>query len=130
MSVEPEAQELNGEAPVEPQDGPQYDIPPPPNPEARRARTAFLVVVEDDGTSWATNDVNMDMVLERPPTPGDMYRACAEIMKDIAMAETSQRTVQMLAAVWPQIAAQQREMERQSKVAQRLMEKGIHVPGR
>lgn len=125
-----EAEERAAEAPVEPGEAHGYDIPPPPSPDARKALTAFLVVVEADGSTWATNDVNLDVVLERPPTPGDMYRGCAEIMKDIAMAETSQRTVQLLAAVFPQMAAQAEEQKRQAKVAQRLIEKGIHVPGR
>lgn len=126
----------NGEAPVEAQEG-LYDIPAPPTPEdaekaaeARPCLTAFMVVVELDGTAWATNNYSLPLAPERPPSLGDMYRSCAEVMKDIAGMENSQRTVQMLAQLWPQIAAGQAEQERQNKIAAKLMQKGIHVPGR
>lgn len=126
----------NGEAPVEAQEG-SYEIPAPPTPEqaakaaeARRCLAAFLVVIEEDGAAWATNNIDLVLDPKRPPNLGDMWRACAEVQKDITLMESTQRTVQTLAQAWPQIAANQREQERQAKVAQRLMEKGIHVPGR
>lgn len=126
----------NGEAAGGPVEA-SYDIPPPPTPEeaqkaaeARPCLTAFMVVVEADGTAWATNDINLLVDPARPPGMGDMYRSCAEVMKDIEGIEVAQRTVNMLAQVWPQIAANQQEQERQAKIATRLMQKGIHVPGR
>jgi hypothetical protein len=126
VSQEQDGQELMPEAPVEPQDGHGYDIPPPPNPEARKALTAFLVVVEPDGTSWATNDVNLDLVLERPPTLGDMYRGCAEVSKDIATSEAAQKTVGLMMQAQAQMAQQMQ----QEKIAAKLAQKGIRVPGR
>jgi len=131
------AQELTPEAPGGPGDEPQYVMPTPISPEdaerieqARKCLTAFLIVVEPDGTSWATNDVNMDMVLERSPTQGDMYRACAEVMKDIASSETAARTAQLTVSMMMQASAQLAEHQRQEKIATRLAEKGIRVPGR
>lgn len=128
-----EAQELTGEAPVEPQEAPGYDMPTPLTPEqaaalenGRKCLTAFLVVIEPDGTSWATNDVNMDMVLERPPTMGDMYRGCAEVMKDITTTEASQKTVSLMMQAQAQMAHQMQ----QEKIAAKLASKGIRVPGR
>ena len=121
------------EGPTEPVEAPQYDLPTPMSPDeadrlanARKVLTAFLVVVEPDGTSWATNDVNMDMVLERPPTMGDMYRGCAEVMKDITTSEASQRTVVLMMQATQQVAAQQQ----QDKIAAQLAQKGLRVPGR
>lgn len=126
----------NGEAPVEAVEA-TYEIPAPPTPEeaerkaaARQCLTAFLVVIEDDGSAWATNNIDLVLDPKRPPNMGDMYRASAEVMKDIASMEQTQRTVQMLAQVWPQIAAGQAEAERQQKLAAKLASKGIHVPGR
>lgn len=128
--------QVNGEASTEAQDG-AYDIPAPPSPEeadraaeARPCLTAFMVVVEEDGTAWATNNIELPVAPSRQPSLGDMYRSCSEVMKDIQTMEITQRTVQTLAQVWPQIAAQQAENERQNKIANKLMQKGIHVPGR
>ena len=127
---------MNGEAAVEPSAG-SYDIPLAPTPEeadkaaqARKCLTAFLVVVETDGTAWATNTIDLNLEAERQPTMGDMYRSCAEVMKDIEAVEITQRTVGMLAQVWPQLQAQQAELDRQNKIANKLMQRGIHVPGR
>jgi len=133
---EQRAAEMNGEMPVAPGEA-SYDIPAPPTPEeidrqaeARPCLSAFLIVIEEDGTAWSTNNIDMVVAPKRQPSLGDMYRSCAEVMKDIECMETSQRTVQMLAQVWPQIAAQQKEIDRQEKMATKLMQKGIHVPGR
>jgi hypothetical protein len=108
-------------------------MPTPLTPEqaaalenGRKALTAFLIVVEPDGMAWATNDVNMDLVLERPPMLGDMYRACAEVMKDIETTEASQKTVSLMMQAQAQMAQQMQ----QEKIARRLAEKGIRVPGR
>lgn len=133
MSQEHDGQEMPQEAPVGPGDGSGYDMPRPITPEeaarledARKALTAFLIVVESDGTSWATNDVNMDLVLERPPTLGDMYRGCAEVMKDIETSEAAQKSVTLMM----QAQAQMAQAMQQDKIARKLAEKGIRVPGR
>ena len=127
---------VNGEGPVEPVEA-SYSMPAPLTPEdaeryekAHRAGTAFLVVIEPDGTSWATPDVNMDVVLARPATPGDMYRACSEVLKDLAATTAAQQAVQLFAQVFPQVQAQYAELERQNKIARKLASQGIHVPGR
>jgi hypothetical protein len=126
----------NGEGPVEPQEA-TYDIPAPRTPEeAERAAqahpclAAFLIVMEPNGHAWASNNIDLVLDPSRPADLGDMYRSCAEVMKDVQTTESAERTVQLLAQVWPQISAQQAENERQAKIAQRLMQKGIHVPGR
>jgi hypothetical protein len=126
-------EEMPAEAPGGPQEAPSYDLPPPPTPEqaaalenARKALTGFLVVIDVDGTAWATNDINMDLVLERPPMLGDMYRACAEVMKDIETTESAQKTVGLMMQAQQQMAQQLQ----QDKIARKLAEKGIRVPGR
>lgn len=126
MSDHQHPHEMNGEAPVEPQEAPGYEIPPVPAQETRRALTAFLVVVEHDGIAWATNDCNLDVVCDRQATLKDMYPACASVMKDIQVTETTERTVQTMMHMTAQMA----EAQRQEKIAQKLMSKGIHVPGR
>lgn len=120
---------LPAEAPESPSKASNYDLPTPMTPEQaepRKALTAFLVVVEDDGTAWATDDVAMSLALQRPPTVGDMYRASAEVMRDIQASVTAERTTQYMAAMGAQAA----EHQRQDKIARKLAEKGIRVPGR
>lgn len=119
-------QELNGEAPVEPQEAPAYDLPTPQSSEAQPVLTAFLVVVDRDGTAYGTSDINLDVVLDRPAKVGDMYRAMAECMRDITASVTAERTAQMML----QATAQMAEVQRQQKIAAKLQEKGIRVPGR
>jgi hypothetical protein len=130
-----DAANVNGETPGEPQEA-SYDLPSPPTPEeaeaieratnARPCATAFLVVIEPDGTAWATSDCNLDVRLSKPANVSDMYRACAEVMKDIAASTTAERTVNMMM----QATAQMAEQQRQDKIAMKLASKGIHVPGR
>lgn len=120
-----DAVEKASEAPQEAQDGPQGEysgIAPPAT--GKPLMTAFLVLVEPDGTSYASNDVNQDIVLARAATTSDMYRAAAEIMKDIQAMETAERTV----ALSMQAAAGIAEQQRTAKIAAKLQEKGIHVP--
>ena len=116
----------NGETPGEPQEAPGYEMPAPPSGEARRCRTAFLVIVEQDGLSWATNDVNLDVIPERQASFHEMYGSCSQVMRDIEISMQAERTVGMMMQATAQIA----EAQRQDKIAQKLMSKGIHVPGR
>lgn len=124
--------ESNGEAPVEAQEA-VYDIPAPPTPEdaeraanARPCMTAFLVVIEPDGTAWATSDCNVDLALNRPASVQDFARGCGDVLRDVEHSMLAERTVNMMLQATQQMA----EVQRQNKIATKLMQKGIHVPGR
>jgi hypothetical protein len=50
-------------------------------------------VVEADGCAWATNDVNLQLELERGATMMDIWRACSEVTKDVEMSTIAQRVL-------------------------------------
>lgn len=73
------------------------DYQPPKTEGPQSVMAMFLVVVHNDGTSLATNDLDVTKYTPQiEPTSGVMYRACAEIMKDILVTDTAVTTVQFV----------------------------------
>lgn len=118
-----------------------YEIPEPPtpdeadaiiehshpNPDAHHAVTAFLVIIEKDGTARAMSDVNYDLVLERGPTPDDMWRGAAEVAKDVQMAQTAQIAAQMTMQLQMQTAAKVQQQIQSQKMLENLNERGLKL---
>jgi hypothetical protein len=110
-----------------------YDMPDNPlytpeedGPAERPVVTAFLVLVEEDGSALATSDLNLaaSLVLERGATPGDMYRASVEVQKDIQGMEYAHRVQQVMMATAQAVAQAQQDQEQHSQVS-RLLQQGL-----
>lgn len=69
------------------------------------ALTAFLVIVNPDGSAVATNDLNAPPTM-RSAAIADMRRACMEISADIAASQAADMMMQKMATVASQQASQ------------------------
>lgn len=82
-----------------------------------RVTTAFLVIVGPDGAGYGTSDIYADIVIERPATMQDMFRACSEIVKDVQAIETAGRTLAMMQQT-AMLAQQQAEAAKMQRLIQ------------
>lgn len=82
-----------------------------PEPEGQPVRTAFLVVVGQDGSAVAISDLDLAVVRDYLPSTDDIYGALQIICKDIEVQEGAQVTAsfmhQMAMAQMQQRANQQ-----------------------
>ena len=82
-------------------------------PALRPVMTAFIVIVNQDGSHMAAGDLEIinSISLDRIATADDVYGSCAVVMRDIMTTETAARTqhamAQMGAAMQQQAQAQQ-----------------------
>lgn len=109
---EAEAPEQNGQAEL------------PPMPEPAPAVTAFLVMVNSDGKALAYSDINTPVRMERMASLDDMYGACAQVMRDVQILQTSPIVAQQVINAQMQVA----EQIKQQKLGQKLIEKGMRLP--
>lgn len=113
-----------------------YDIHPAHDPddhthdeeeeEAPNVITAFLVIVQPDGSAFATSEIAKigEITPAREATVVDMRRACQEVVHDVNAMQTAQQTVGLM----QQSAAQMAEEQRNAKIAAKLQSKGIQLP--
>ena len=81
---------------------------------------AFVVVIDVDGTSLATDNLDTSGYdIQRPVTPPMMYRACAEIMKDVQSGETALHVLRMMAQQGQAMQQQQHAAQLQAQLAKR-----------
>lgn len=82
--------------------------PPPPEepptdaggggeePAPEQYVTGFLVVLRDDGKFYAIMDLaNLAFHMDRPTHMNEVYRACAEVMKDVHNIQAAQVLIGM-----------------------------------
>jgi len=123
--------ETEHETPEESSDGSEYIDEPDDAREA--AATAFVVVIDHEGTATALVD-HEDLKkfrFDREPTLQDVWRGCAEVAKDVEAMEISARVMQQQMQMAQQVAQQreaqqiyQRTVGNQGKTGS-----GLHVPG-
>lgn len=113
-----------------------YDIHPAHDPddhthdededEAPNVITAFLVIVQPDGSAFATSEIAKigEVTPAREATVVDMRRACQEVVHDVNAMQTAQQTVGLM----QQSAQQMAEEQRNAKIAAKLQSKGIQLP--
>lgn len=104
----------------------KYDIKPPKAEEDQKpthAITAFLVFIDAEGNPVATNDLGMDLDVERSAHPHEIARACREVVHDISVMQTSESVIRGMMATTQKIAEQQQNQ----KIAQKLQSKGDHL---
>lgn len=108
---------------------PDYDALPPetqealagmadedPGPEGTPVRTAFLVIVNEEGSAFATPDLDSALVRSYVPTTDDIYAAVTLVAKDIETQEGAQIT----ASFMHQLAMQAQQQMQGQALAQRL----------
>lgn len=90
-----------------------------PEDEGERVRTAFLVIVAEDGSAVAVPDLNLKVVRDHIPSTDDIYAATTLIQKDIHVQEGAQIT----ASFQYQMAMQAQQQMQAQRLAQ-----GLHLP--
>jgi hypothetical protein len=111
----------------EPQDaGPGDDEEKP----RQQMMTMFVVVIDAEGGAAAISNPN-DAVLDtmefaREANFNDMYRACGDLMRDIAAMNITQRTMMAFQSMGAQIAQQQQQADIMAAVQRRG---GFNAPG-
>lgn len=100
----------------------------PPSSTARRtrrrrtyARTAFLVILNADGSLVVHPDVNYNLSLERYPHPDEIQGATAVIAADIAAQKAGMATHSLMMQS-AQSAMQQHQMQQQASAALHKMQ--------
>lgn len=91
-----------------------------PEPEGEPVRTAFLVVINKDGTTIATPDLDVALVREHLPNTDEIFAACQIISKDITVQESAMGTAQFM----QQMAMAQMQARQNANLAQNLDLKG------
>ena len=119
-------------------DEPGYTITPAPGDEheldseldepAPNAIVAFLVIVQSDGTAFATGELAKlgEILPSREANIVDMRNACQQVVHDVNAMQTAQQTVGLM----QQQAQAMAEETRNAKIAAKLQSKGIQLPRR
>lgn len=96
-----------------------------PEPEATGVRTAFLVIVNNEGETFASLDLDLKLSRSYIPTHDDIYAAAANVQRDILSQLTAQHTI-----IGMQQAAQAMQRQQQEQMmAQHLASKNLRAPG-
>ena len=96
----PQFGELDAEALEKLREQAAADDSTPHDPDRRPMLTAFLVIIDHDGSAQATTafEILEQLELSRPATFADMYSAAAHIQKDIQNQEAALHTAARLKA--------------------------------
>jgi len=62
-------------------------------PSVIKARTAFLVIVDENGEIYAQPDLAIPLTRSYFPSADDIYSACAVVQRDITVQISAQHTV-------------------------------------
>lgn len=89
------------------------------------AATAFIVILQADGSAQISLDLTVPLTVEREATLLDVRRACDELLFNLRNQAAAENTVMLMHQTSQQLAEQQRV----AKLQQKLASKGIHVPG-
>ena len=95
----------------------------PEQPEAHAVVTAFLVIMETDGSIHAEADLDTPLARQRLPHGDDVYAACSVVMRDVEASHTSQVTLVHL----QNMTAQMQQQMANQQMAQRL--EGMNLRG-
>lgn len=93
-------------------------------PQGTPVATAFLVVIQPDNSVQISPDANIDIVLDRYPSPADLKHGCREALSQIERAElasivvpsTAQAVQQAMIQGAQQLQQQQQGAQLASKV--------------
>lgn len=89
-------------------------------PQGTPVATAFLVVIQPDNSVQISPDANIDIVLERYPSPADLKHGCREALSQIERAELASIVVPSTAQ-----AVQQAMIQGAQQLAQQQHAAGI-----
>lgn len=109
-----------GITPAADPDEPEDDEPAEPD-----AATAFIVILQADGSAQISLDLTVPLTVEREATLLDVRRACDELLFNLRNQAAAENTVMLMHQTSQQLA----EQARVAKLQQKLASKGIHVPG-
>lgn len=87
-------------------------------------RTAFLVLLQDDGSAMAVADLDFKVKRDRIPSQRDMFNAASQIVKDINSIESAHHMV----ALMQQVAMQQAQQMQAQQIAEQLQRAGLKRP--
>lgn len=90
-----------------------------PEPEGQEVRTAFLVVINKDGSINISPDLDVPLVREHLPGTDEIYSSCQVIAKDIQVSEAAVATAQFM----QQMAMAQMQQRETQKLVQ-----GLNLP--
>lgn len=96
----------------------QHELPDPP--EVQKVRTAFLVLLHEDGSAVGHTDVNLPIEVGRVASFNDMYSGCAQVMRDVQIMQTNQTVVQNTVNTLMQAMQQQMEAVQTAQLAKGL----------
>ena len=97
---------------------------PPEDESGHAAVTAFLVIINEDGTVLVTGDVNTPLRLQRFPSSDEIYSGCAVAQKSIAAQETAARTQQVMMQAAQQMQQQAMQAQQEAQIRQQLAKGG------
>lgn len=89
-------------------------------PQAHQARTAFLVIVEEDNRAWVQPDCNFDLALDHYPTPAEVYGALVYCKRDADAMANVQAMDAFMTRKGQIIAAQQKAAAEEAQIRQAL----------
>ena len=84
-------------------------------------RTAFLVVINEQGEVFVTLDLDTKVKIAFQPSPDDIYGAAAVVMRDMAVQQTSQHTIVGM----QQMAQLQAQRLQEAQIAAQLQQAGL-----
>lgn len=99
---------------------PDQTVPEETDQDSIKARTAFLVVVYDNGDVVASPDLDLPVERQEIPSTDDMYGACAVVQRDIQMQLTAHHTM---------IAMQQLAMAQAQRLQEAQLLQGLNLKG-
>jgi hypothetical protein len=91
-----------------------------PEPQIIDATTAYLVVINKDGTIFVSPDINIPITIDRPVTGDEIFGSSHVIIKDIQREETAMQAAQHTMNAQMQLARQIQDAQANSQVMNRM----------
>lgn len=65
----------------------------PAEPKVIKARTAFLLFIDENGQANVSDDINLPITVERKPSPDELFGALHVILKNLNAQEAAAATM-------------------------------------
>lgn len=107
--------------------GQSPEAPQPEMPQVVAAKTAFLVIEMPDGSVTVSPQLDINVMVERPPTIDDVFRASATVVRDVQVEQTAMKAAQHVVNAQMQLGRQIAEAQQNQQILSQMQ--NVPVPG-
>lgn len=101
----------------------QHHVNPEPDGSeltGHHAATAFLVVINHDNSVFASQDANLDVVLDRMATPFDLQHGAQQVLNSMTATQIAGTTHQLMMQATQQMQQQMLAAQQEKAIREKL----------